>query len=144
MRDLPVHSAQILAGLWGADNYLNISITETMRTEMFSLVPEARYGYDQKILADKVWPVARFLLITYCFYPHFYLIKRNLSYIHDSFRCLPQHREKYGYVHPFPTQKTDGCWTGSGPRRLEILQRMKKVKCPPECRPEQHLDWISC
>ena len=70
MRDLTVHSAQILAGLWGADNYMNISITETMRTEMFSLVPEARYGYDQKILADKVWPIARFLFVIFTYGSH--------------------------------------------------------------------------
>ena len=60
MRDLPQHTAKILGGLWGADNYKNISITETMRTEMFSLVPDDSWGYDRDMLANKVWPVARF------------------------------------------------------------------------------------
>ena len=59
MRDLPFHKTEIAAGLWGADNYLNISLTQSMRTEMFSIVPDFKYGYDQTILTKTVWPAAR-------------------------------------------------------------------------------------
>ena len=60
MRDLPQHGTPMLGGLWGADNYRNISLTESIRTDLFNTVPDGRYGADQNILVDKVWPVARF------------------------------------------------------------------------------------
>ena len=60
MRDLPQHSIPMLGGLWGANNYLNITRTLALRTELFNMIPDSRYGADQNILVDKVWPVARF------------------------------------------------------------------------------------
>ena len=60
MRDLPLHTTPMLGGLWGANNYMNISKTEIMRTELFNMVPDGRYGADQNTLVNKVWPVARF------------------------------------------------------------------------------------
>ena len=57
-----MHTTPMLGGLWGADNYINISTTEAMRTELFRMAADGRYGADQNILVDKVWPVARFVI----------------------------------------------------------------------------------
>ena len=83
----------------------------------------------------------------FCFnilFYHLILIHRNLAYIHDSYRCLPQHRKMFGKVHPFPTQNKDGCWLGIGPTRLEMMNTIRNIRCPKECRPKQHPNWKYC
>ena len=62
MRDFPKHNAQMPAGLWGADNYMNFSITNAMRKDMFNFIPNGIYGEDKTILLEKVWPIARLIL----------------------------------------------------------------------------------
>ena len=59
MRDSPTHKHEIMGGLWGADNYVNISRTSSMIQEMYALGPDGRRGADQIIIAKKVWPAAR-------------------------------------------------------------------------------------
>ena len=54
MRDFPKHNTQMPAGLWGGDNYMNFSITNAMRKDMFNFIPNGIYGEDKTILLEKV------------------------------------------------------------------------------------------
>ena len=50
---------------------------------------------------------------------------RHSALIHDSYRCLPRSRGRFGSVVPFPTQREGGKWTGSGPHRQGRVERNK-------------------
>lgn len=72
------------------------------------------------------------------------LVYRHSVFVHDSERCSKKHKKTYGEVHPFPTPRLDGLWTGSGPMRSVQLEMMKKHTCPVVCRPRDHIDWTNC
>ena len=59
MRDGPFHRSTILAGLWGADNYQNLSMATTVRNALLGVQPNLYKFYDQRILHGRVWPLIR-------------------------------------------------------------------------------------
>ena len=65
MRDFPTHNVLMLAGLWGADNYVNLRLAAQLREDMFTYLaslPTAEAqskSSDQWALWEVVWPTAR-------------------------------------------------------------------------------------
>ena len=59
MRDGPFHITTILAGLWGANNYLNFSRALEVRDKLLNVQPNQWKFFDQKILNTRVWPAIR-------------------------------------------------------------------------------------
>ena len=76
MRDLPLHHAPILAGLWGGRNYLNFSralevylhfivrlvvisiiIVSQVRKALLEVDVNLWKFYDQRVLKNNVWPL---------------------------------------------------------------------------------------
>ena len=64
MRDGPFHHPTILAGLWGANNYLNFSMALAVRSRLLDVRVEHGKFYDQAVLHDRVWPIVRCGIIT--------------------------------------------------------------------------------
>ena len=99
MRDHPDHNYPIIAGLWGADNYANLSRALALKARLFSTEPWDWKYSDQTYLRDTVWPQVA---------PHPYLLlqqqteiitwlqARHSAFIHDSHRCGLKQRRKYG------------------------------------------------
>ena len=59
MRDGPFHIATILAGLWGAKNYVNFQKAQEIRQRLLDVEPNQWKFYDQRILNTRVWPAIR-------------------------------------------------------------------------------------
>ena len=59
MRDGPFHRSTILAGLWGGDNYQNMSLVQSVRSALLGVQPNLYKFYDQRILHGRVWPQIR-------------------------------------------------------------------------------------
>lgn len=78
-------------------------------------------GIDQFLLRTVVWP---FVI--------------NDSVIHDSFNCKLHPNSR-----PFPTQlEGNTSWVGHSYNWR--VQYPIAVKCPIECRPQEHTDWEYC
>ena len=60
MRDHPNHNYPIIAGLWGANNYLNLKRAKMLKVKLFKTRPNDWKYSDQKYLRDEVWPIARY------------------------------------------------------------------------------------
>ena len=56
MRDHPDHNYPMIAGLWGADNYANLSRALALKARLFSTEPWDWKYSDQTYLRDTVWP----------------------------------------------------------------------------------------
>jgi hypothetical protein len=59
MRDEPFDHPTILAGLWGANNYINFSKALAVRSRLLDVRVEHGKFYDQAVLHDRVWPIVR-------------------------------------------------------------------------------------
>ena len=59
MRDGPFHRSTILAGLWGAVNYANMTRAAAVKKSLLGVQPNLYKFYDQRILHGRVWPVIR-------------------------------------------------------------------------------------
>ena len=59
MRDHPQHQIQILAGLWGANNYQNLTLAKILREKLFAVKINSEKTSDQDALRNVLWPVAR-------------------------------------------------------------------------------------
>ena len=68
MRDHPDHNYPIIAGLWGADNYANLSRALALKSRLFSTEPWDWKYSDQTYLRDTVWPQVA---------PHLYIYLYN-------------------------------------------------------------------
>ena len=102
MRDHPDHNYPIIAGLWGADNYANLSRALALKSRLFSTEPWDWKYSDQTYLRDTVWPqVALSIFYISSFAtdldnPIPWLQARHSAFIHDSHRCGLKQRRKYG------------------------------------------------
>ena len=65
---------------------------------------------------------------------HLYKLIANNSTIHDSYHC-----GRFNDSQPFPTQRTIQDHVGS-----YAHLKMNILKCPIECRPQNHKDWEYC
>ena len=59
MRDGPFHIATILAGLWGANNYINFRKALVIMSRLLSFKVNFNKFYDQAVLHRRVWPAIR-------------------------------------------------------------------------------------
>ena len=126
MRDAPFHKSQILAGLWGASNYINLSRAASVRRSLLSVEPQLNKGFAQQILNSRVWPAIR-----------------DRAAIFDSYNCLDV--EKYGQCRPWPTKREGYLYVAFGnPSGVLPVELAKRNKCPAECRPRAHQDWQYC
>ncbi|CAF4599063.1 unnamed protein product [Rotaria sp. Silwood2] len=127
-RDHIEHSSFILGGLWGASliraRHTLVNIFKPMLIP--SIVQNYHINEDQKFLNDYVKDHVR-----------------NHSLIFDSYFC-----EILG-GQPFLSQRPiDGCYLGcirpccNNAKNVHFRER--KIPCPIECRPKDHLDWIYC
>ena len=67
---------------------------------------------------------------------------RDNSNIYDSYNC-EKHKE-LGVGRPWPTKRRGGFYVGSGPTKGSVINKLRNVKCPVACRPENHRDWLYC
>ena len=125
MRDGPFHTSLILAGLWGANNYINMTRVAAVRNSLLSVKPQLNYGFDQDTLNSRVWPVIR-----------------ERAAIFDSYHCRDVKR--FGHCRPWPTQRQGYRYVGYGPTKDGPMKFLSTKKCPTECRPEDHQDWLYC
>ena len=127
MRDHPQHDIEILGGMWGAKLTQNTrpkfkASFEAMMKDTFDFLGRRNAPqHDQSTLKQYIWPWAK-----------------KLAMVHDSFLC-----KKYKEPHsPFPSKRLVGLSNFVG---SPISENMTiKVKCPKECRPKNHLDWLYC
>jgi len=124
MRDLPLHHAPILAGLWGGRNYLNFSRALEVRNALLEVDVYLWKFYDQRVLKNNVWPLVR-----------------HESIIHDSYNCR---RKSLGPILPWPTQREGFTYVGFGPSKGVYKRVLKANHCPITCRPKDHKDWKYC
>ncbi|CAF1496572.1 unnamed protein product [Adineta steineri] len=129
MRDHPMHGVPMLGGLWGFRPSLNRTISRVIHNKIHNRELIRRYGgrADQTFLTSHVWPLAKASVI-----------------VHDSFLC------KNGFGHKseaFPTQRPSAnetnCFVGCV-RPCCGTGKMPFGKCPKECRPKDHPEWIYC
>ncbi|RXG53589.1 hypothetical protein Avbf_06061 [Armadillidium vulgare] len=120
MRDHPLHSHLVLGGLWGAKN-VNRKELEILRNRIFAANDSHSYNYDQLILRNIVWPVAK-----------------NDVVQHDSFMC---HKHEGSWA--FPTAREIDIYVGWGPYGKEkALKIFQKSICPFQCRKKPQ--WTRC
>ena len=134
MEDHPQHGVPIVGCCWGfanerspkmAQSLFNV-ITNLYIANMYNVNQMNPKGYDQFLLSDYFWPLA----------------KLN-STIHDSYTC----NEFKGM--PFPKQRSEltSCFVG-----CVIMYKCcyssnisePNFICPIECRPSEHKDWKYC
>ena len=99
MRDHPDHNYPMIAGLWGADNYANLSRALALKARLFSTEPWDWKYSDQTYLRDTVWPQVApypYLLLQQQTEIITWLQARHSAFIHDSHRCGLKQRRKYG------------------------------------------------
>ena len=121
MRDGPFHITTILAGLWGGNNYINITRAEEVRRRLLGVRANQWKFYDQKILNTRVWPDIR-----------------RYSTIHDSHNC---HKTRtMGPVTPWPVRREGFLYCGSGPTKVWELLLNDHLHCF-NCRVTQCRYW---
>jgi len=125
MRDGPFHRSTILAGLWGANNYHNLSMAASVKAALLGVQPNLYKFYDQRILHSRVWPVIR-----------------DFSAIYDSYNCGIIW--KFGHCRPWPTKREGFRYVGYGPTKNYAVKALRRKRCPVKCRPEAHKDWEYC
>jgi hypothetical protein len=125
MRDLPLHHAPILAGLWGGNNYLNFSRALEVRASLLGVKVNLWKFYDQHVLKEKVWPLLR-----------------GDAVIHDSYNCRRQ--ATLGISQPWPTKRKGFTYVGFGPSKVMYAKILRQTRCPVACRPEGHREWLYC
>lgn len=97
MRDHPFHFAPIMGGMWGGRSAAFRPPRDSMTYRILwwlkgQKVPKNRYGFNQKFLAENVWPDAQIWGVVQ----------------HDSF-----HRDRYEGAVPFPDgDETSGAFVG--------------------------------
>lgn len=125
MRDGPFHRSTILAGLWGANNYANLSMATTVKTALLGVQPNLYKFYDQRILNSRVFPLVR-----------------EIAAIYDSYNCGIIW--KFGHCRPWPTKRKGFRYVGYGPTKNYAVKALRRKRCPVKCRPEEHKDWEFC
>ena len=99
MRDGPFHLTVMLAGLWGANNYLNMTRAAELRHRLLQVRVDQWKFYDQKILKTRVWPHVR----------------RHAT-VHDSYNCYKN--RTMGPMSPWPMKREGFLYCGSGPTKV--------------------------
>lgn len=111
--------------MWGFYNSKNKSLAE----RIFNLLVNKTLADEYKKLNDR-WSDQFFLR------DYVYGLIKNDSLIHDSYLCC-----FYKDSVSFPTKRVGNCFVGQiGNCNLNSTS----IKCPIECRPKAHLDWINC
>ena len=59
MRDHPGNNWPMVAGMWGANNYVNLTRAYNLKTKLFNTAPYEDKTSDQFYLKTEVWPGAR-------------------------------------------------------------------------------------
>ena len=129
MRDHPLHTVPMLAGLWSFRSALNRTFARLLLAKLVNSSLISHYGGkgDQPFLTDHVWPHIQ-----------------NEVIAHDSHLCM----RSYGLnSRPWPTRRPllneTGCFVGC------IRPCCPPIKfpfgeCPLACRPKDHPDWTMC
>ena len=125
MRDGPFHRSTILAGLWGAVNYANMTRAGRVKKALLGVQPNLYKFYDQRVLNSRVWPAIR-----------------DHAAIYDSYNCGMVW--KFGHCRPWPTKRTGFQYVGYGPTKNYARKALRRKRCPSKCRPEAHKDWMYC
>jgi len=128
MRDNKWHDSKIMGGLWCFRNIKNRELgkglLKTILKNAQNRIPgksEAQKGNDQNVLNEHVWPIVL-----------------HDAMVHDSFHC----KWKPG-GRPFPTRRLPSePFVGCASRPCEY--DFELLRCPVECRPNQHKDWEHC
>lgn len=127
MRDHPLHYDFILAGMWGFRTAHDRKISHLILKKLQNVTIMQNYieKGDQPFLQNEVWP----------------LVKNN-SVIHDSFHC----RRFRDNSRPFPTRRpvVKGANIFVGCVKPCAEYQFTFGKCPIECRPKHHKEWIYC
>jgi len=113
--------------MWGFNRSKNKKLADEIlnrilnKNDSIIFKPEIPEGLDQSFLGKKVYP----------------LIK-DKSIIHDSYLC-----KHYKDGTPFPTQLKGNCFIGRI-GHCDENGTLPYGKCPIECRPKNHQDWLYC
>ena len=67
---------------------------------------------------------------------------RDQAAIFDSYNCLEV--ERFGQCRAWPTKREGHRYVGYGPTKQVAVEALSRKKCPAECRPEGHQDWLYC
>ena len=136
MRDHLFHAVPILAGAWGARNLRN-DIYRPLRKRLLAVTDAVAqvFGEDQVRLTKFVYDPA---------------LSRGDVLEHDSYFC-----GTFGPSQPFPSRRYLGTYPHFVGDRVLLRDYVKEMhshenwlfyirKCPMECRPKRHLDWLWC
>ena len=113
-----------MGGMWGLklkdDRILAKKIFQEITNSKLSQYYKNYKTADQDFLADYVYKEIA-----------------HKSVIHDSYNCM-----FYRYSSAWPTIRKGNCYVGSSWFCNETLSNY--YKCPEECRPKEHPEWIYC
>ena len=135
MRDNPAHGTNFMGGMFGVCQDLPEN-KEARRKEFDRMIEEYGQGWtkgrDQIALA---------IVLTASAF--------NDSLVHDSYLCVSDLYMKGAKSAAFPTQRVSGPnFTLPNPIEPNFVGNTGNYaineKCPVECRPETHKDWILC
>jgi hypothetical protein len=135
MRDNPAHGTNIMGGMFGVRQE-SPEKKKRRKEEFDQMIKEYGQGWtkgrDQIALAIVVTPSAF-----------------NDSLVHDSYLCRSEFYMRGAKSAPFPTQRVSGPnFTLPDPVEPNFVGNTGNYaineKCPVECRPENHKDWILC
>ena len=136
MRDHPLHAVSILAGAWGAWNHRN-DLYRPLRERLVAVADTAALalGEDQARLAEFIYRPA---------------IAQGDVLEHDSYFC-----GMFGPSRPFPSQRDLSTYPHFIGDRVMLRDSEQERrthenwlyyirKCPLQCRPQRHTDWLWC
>lgn len=114
--------------MWGFRNSLNRHLAK----KTYELIIDKELS--KKYVPNSVRPRGGDQLFLY---EHLYFKIKNISTIHDSYKC-----NFYNDSKPFPTKRKGNCFVGYIGNCNESASF--NHKCPEKCRPIDHMDWEFC
>ena len=120
--------------MWGFNSSMDRNLSNLIMEKFIDKKISQKYNKDNKSpkKADELFLAE-----------HVYPLLVNNSVIHDSFWC-----KKHKNSSPFPTKRNGTCFVGSNSKFKECMnpttKQLESFKCPLECRPANHSDWLQC
>ena len=126
------------AGMWGFYNERNRTIANKVYRLLVDREISYNYKRNNKRGMDQAYPIR-----------YIFPFIREVTMTHDSYFCMTR-EYKTGEKRPFSVRRDGACWIGLYRVGRYVTEYDCKTgnatlfKCPVECRPKEHQDWIHC
>lgn len=122
----------MLGGMWGFHSSKDRKFADQFYIDITTKINKAT---NNDLIRNEIDKDQRFLS------KYIYPKLKKISLIHDSYFCQV-HKDSVA----FPTQREGDCFVGAPYTSLNqcVFKRSDLFKCPVDCRPIEHKDWINC